>query len=142
MSDEKKVKIKKVIGVKNVKNAKNVVSKTALSKKKTAESHHAKVVLSWFVIIIFIGILVLGFWYAFFYQSFKNTFISCDVECVLQEVNKIFILPDDETPVVVEITNPDYTKQFSNFYANIKEGDQVLFYRVSNKMIIYRPSEK
>lgn len=60
---------------------------------------------------------------------------------LIEEINKVFDLPEEE-PVVAVVTDPDeFKKQYSAF-DNAESGDYLLFYRKARLNVLYRSSEK
>lgn len=56
---------------------------------------------------------------------------------LIAEVEKIILLPKDETPIVATIMDIDKLKSAQPFFTNAKNGDRVLVY--STKAFIYDP---
>ena len=70
----------------------------------------------------------------------KNSAEKANAELV-QELQRISILPNDENPQVAELT--DKEKQKNNpFFKDAQNGDKVLVYQKAGKIIIYRPATK
>lgn len=61
-----------------------------------------------------------------------------DVSYVVSRVSRHMILPSDETPALLTVT--DTTKLTSTFLRQAKNGDKVLVYQANKKAVIYRPS--
>lgn len=59
---------------------------------------------------------------------------------LLSEVGKIMDLPADETPTITTVNEHDKTKTESIF-TNAHNGDKVIAYLTSKRVILYRPSE-
>ncbi len=60
---------------------------------------------------------------------------------LIEEINKVFDLPEEE-PVVAVVTDPEeFKKQYSAF-DNAESGDYLLFYRKARLNVLYRQSEK
>jgi hypothetical protein len=56
---------------------------------------------------------------------------------VLSAVGKLMLLPADEAPTIVPITDVESLKKEQPFYANAQNGDLVLVFMKSQKAIIY-----
>jgi len=61
-----------------------------------------------------------------------------DVKYVTKLVANHVVLPSDETPALITVTNP--TKLTTSFLKKTKQGDKVLVYQIHKRAIIYRPS--
>ncbi len=60
---------------------------------------------------------------------------------LIEEINKVFDLPEEE-PVVAVVTDPEeFKKQYATF-DNAESGDYLLFYRKARLNVLYRQSEK
>lgn len=62
-------------------------------------------------------------------------------EGVLAEVGKSYNLPTDESPTIATITSEDKLKD-QVFFANAKNGDQIILYSKAKLALLYRQSEK
>jgi hypothetical protein len=60
---------------------------------------------------------------------------------LVEEINKVFDLPDEE-PVVAVVTNPDEFKSQYSAFDNAQQGDYLLFYRKARLNVLYRQDEK
>ena len=60
---------------------------------------------------------------------------------VVDQVGKLIILPQGETPAVATITDVERLKQNQPFFSQAKDGDKVLIYTKAKKAILYRPAE-
>jgi hypothetical protein len=67
--------------------------------------------------------------------------IQSEVDSLISEVDKLIVLPADEKPTVVTITDVEKVKD-QPFFRNAKNGDKVLIYTNAKKAILYRQSEK
>jgi len=62
---------------------------------------------------------------------------SQDAKNTIGEVGKFMMLPADETPTVMQVT--DVTKLKNQpFFANAKNGDRIIIYTKAKKAILYR----
>ncbi len=62
-----------------------------------------------------------------------------EIKQLVIEVGKFLVLPTDETPTLVTISDPEKLRD-QPFFANAEAGDKVLIYTVSRKAILWRPS--
>lgn len=63
---------------------------------------------------------------------------SDDVEGITSRVARHMLLPTDETPALLTVTDP--SRVSSEFLKQAQAGDRVLVYQLHKKAIIYRPS--
>ncbi len=64
-----------------------------------------------------------------------------EIKSTVNKVSQILLLPKDETPQVAAINDAESLAKTQAFFANAKNGDQILIYLKEQKAIIYRPSE-
>ncbi len=57
---------------------------------------------------------------------------------LIKTVGKLIVLPQDETPTIATVTDPEPLKE-QMFFANAKAGDKVLIYTGAKKAILYNP---
>lgn len=57
-----------------------------------------------------------------------------------EEVSKIYNLPPED-PVVATVTDTKVLPE-NDFYAKAKNGDKILLFEASKKVVLYRPGEK
>jgi len=62
------------------------------------------------------------------------------VDDVVTRVNKHYLLPTDEKPTLVTVTDVSKVKE-QPFFARAENGDKALVYTQSRKAILYRPSK-
>jgi len=60
---------------------------------------------------------------------------------LVEEVSKLMILPEGETPTVATVVDPEKLKD-QVFFARAKAGDKVLIYPNARKAILYDPVNK
>lgn len=60
---------------------------------------------------------------------------------LVEEINKVYNLPDEE-PVVAVVTDPDEFKKQYTAFDNAQNGDYLLFFRKARLNVLYRQSEK
>lgn len=61
-----------------------------------------------------------------------------NVDEVMTLVGRHVVLPQDERPALVTVTDP--TKVSTEFLKNTQTGDKILIYQTNQKAVIYRPS--
>ncbi len=62
------------------------------------------------------------------------------VDDVVSKVNQHYLLPTDEKPTLVTVTDVSKVKE-QPFFARAENGDKALVYTQSRKAILYRPSK-
>ena len=67
--------------------------------------------------------------------------IDEEVKSTVNRVSQLMLLSADETPQVAAINDAESLAKTQAFFANAKNGDQILIYLKDQKAIIYRPSE-
>jgi hypothetical protein len=70
-----------------------------------------------------------------------NTATSSADAALLTKLSSVMLLPEGEDPVISTITDAQGLKQDAPFYQNTENGDKILIYIESGKIIIYRESE-
>ncbi len=63
-----------------------------------------------------------------------------EVKALVEKVGKIILLPKDEEPTIATITDIEKLKG-QPFFEKAKQGDKVLIYANSRKVILYDPSQ-
>jgi len=61
---------------------------------------------------------------------------------LIDEVNKVYTLPANETPVVAVVTDPEEFKKQYPVFDNVQSGDYLLFYRKARLNVLYRQTDK
>lgn len=95
-------------------------------------------------IIVLAAVIAAAYFFLQYQNSQKQLAINPatgvpQVEDLVERVGKLMELPSSETPTVAAVS--DVTKlQGQQFFANAKNGDQVLIYSQAKKAILYRPS--
>lgn len=64
-----------------------------------------------------------------------------DLAALVQEVGKVAVLPEDETPTLLSVMDTEKLKGQSLFEL-AKNGDKILIYKNAKRAYMYRPSEK
>ncbi len=66
--------------------------------------------------------------------------IKKEEQALVAKVSRSLTLPTDEEPTIATVTEPEkLSEQF--FFKNAQQGDRLLIYQNSRKVILYRPSE-
>ena len=93
-------------------------------------------------LIALVLILILTFVFYLYKVGFigqsKEEALLKETNNLVSKVSKLMILPENETPTIATITDPDRLID-QKFFANSKKGDKVLVFPVSQKAILYRP---
>ncbi len=63
-----------------------------------------------------------------------------EIDSLVNKVSKLMVLPVGESPSIATVTDPEKLKD-QPFFTNSMVGDKVLVYEISNKVILFRPSE-
>lgn len=98
---------------------------------------------------ILLGILIIGliavssYYYWQFKQAKEDTTEASqkEIQNLVAEVSKIFVLPDGIDPTVATVSNKDQL-QDQDFFKNAENGDKILIYASTKMAILYRPSAK
>jgi hypothetical protein len=101
------------------------------------------------LLIVFLALFLIGF---LFYQNqqsqaelarvkrLQQTMSEDEANTLVVEVGKLIQLPKEE-PTIADVT--DVTKlQSQAFFAHARNGDKVLIFAHTKKLILYRPSER
>ncbi len=99
--------------------------------------------VGYLVLIVLVAILAATS--SFFYREYtalaKNAPKQQEsVTKLLQEVGRLIILPDNESPTVATVSDLSKLKN-QVFFEHAKVGDKVLIYTNAKKAILYSPSE-
>lgn len=93
--------------------------------------------------LILITLVFGGAAYYFYVQSTtlepavpKNT--DTDAKALIGKVGQLILLPEDETPTVATVADPEALRN-QPFFANAKRGDRVLFYPIARRAVLYDP---
>lgn len=98
------------------------------------------------LLLVLIILLLAGTAYYFFakYRELKenpNAANDAEVAALVEEVGMIMVLPEEETPTIATVSDPELLKDQA-FFRNAKEGDKVLIYTTAGKVILYDPEAK
>lgn len=115
--------------------------------KKTVKKKSSSSFLTTAVFFILLGALIAG---GGVYQLARKypdvlglqTTITQEEETkkLLGLVGKLMDLPKDESPTITTVSDSDKEKSES-YFANAKNGDKIIAYTKSKRIILYRPSE-
>lgn len=116
--------------------------KKTISKEKVV--YKPRIIISLLIAVVIIVGLVLVFSYNKKYQSNQQSIQSQEVANndtakLIEEVGRLIILPQDETPIIATITDKNQIEN-QPFFNNAENGDKLLAYTKSMKAILYRPS--
>jgi hypothetical protein len=89
-------------------------------------------------------IILLGTSIYFGYQYYLTTknpqqVAQAEVARLVTEVGRIVVLPEEETPTIATVSDPEALKS-QPFFAGSLKDDKVLIYTKAQKAILYRPS--
>lgn len=97
------------------------------------------------VILIVLVLMLAGTSYYFYkkstLQSVDNATQNSQAEIakLVEQVGKLIILPEGETPTIATVTDPSVLKD-QDFFSKAEMGDKVLIYTNAKKVVLYRPS--
>lgn len=60
----------------------------------------------------------------------------------IDEINKVYQLPKDETPTIAVVTDEQKFKDQYPVFTDVKKDDVLLIYRDASLAVLYRPSDK
>lgn len=97
-------------------------------------------------LIIVLMVITIGALISAFYFYSQVTVLKQNPQRLLQEetaelvraVSQLIILPENETPTVATVSDPERLKD-QPFFAKAKKGDKVLIYTNARKAILYDP---
>lgn len=96
------------------------------------------------VLILSILVLVLAAASVYFYLQSKGKAKNAsgqsqaEIKALVAKVGKLLVLPEDETPTVATVSDPEKLKD-QQFFTDAKKGDKVLIYTNAKKAILYDP---
>ncbi|HNZ86115.1 MAG TPA: hypothetical protein PLD95_00560 [bacterium] len=113
-----------------------------LSKKKKKSFNFKKLFKIIIIIILIVGIC---FGVVVVYKKIKSNSYKLNMgdrgrsEKIIKRVSRLIELPSDEIPQVANVLNEEKLKDYP-FFENAENGDNLLIYTKSMKVILYRPS--
>jgi hypothetical protein len=96
------------------------------------------------VIVLFFLLLLAAASAAYFYRQYSllksdpSVAVKSETAQLIEEVGKLIVLPEDETPTVATVSDVEKLKSEA-FFAKAKNGDKVLIYSAAKKAILYDP---
>ncbi len=63
-----------------------------------------------------------------------------ELDLAVKKVGALMVLPDDETPTLATVSDPEKLKD-QQFFARAEKGDKVLLYSKAKKAILYSSSK-
>ena len=93
------------------------------------------------VIVIGIAMFFYGRWQRYRDDPMKaqKEQIERETNKVVRKVSKLMILPEDEMPSLVTVSNKEEINENQEFFKLTEDGDKMLIYRQARKAILYRP---
>lgn len=67
---------------------------------------------------------------------------TSEAQTYYNEISPYVELPRDEAPTVLNISNAEEVKKDNAALTDIKNGDKMLFFTKSRKLVVYRPATK
>ena len=101
----------------------------------------AKVLVPLLILALVIAIAVAGYLYWQNMQLTKNpqSVAQKQTKDLVERVSNLILLPEDETPTVATVTDPELLKD-QPFFSKAVKGDQILIYTNAKQAILYRAS--
>lgn len=90
------------------------------------------------VVLILVGAMATS---VYFYRKSKvdpQEVAVKDLDLIIKLVGKHIVLPENETPTLATVSDPEKLRD-QPFFANAQKGDKVLLYSESRKAILYNP---
>ncbi len=72
------------------------------------------------------------------YKKNPNAISEREVKDLVEKVGELIVLPENETPTVATVSDPEALKNQS-FFSEANKGDKVLIYTDAGKAILYDP---
>jgi len=94
--------------------------------------------------VLIVLVVALGVSSYYFYAQFNSLkrnpqqLAQQEVRDLIEQVGRLVVLPEGETPTVATVTDPEKLKD-QPFFTNAKKGDKVLIYTNARKAILYDP---
>jgi hypothetical protein len=96
-------------------------------------------------ILVVLLVVAVGTAYYFYSRSVAladpQAVATREAIALAEEVGKLIVLPEGETPTIATVTDVDALKD-QPFFANASLGDKVLLYSTARKAYLYNPSTK
>ena len=91
------------------------------------------------LLIILVIVIGLSAFYSYKQSNNINSANISEINNLIKKVSKHALLPNEETPSVATVADPNLLKD-QPFFVNTLVGDKVLMYSNEKKAILYRPS--
>ena len=92
------------------------------------------------LVVLLAGAAGYFFWQFNELKSNPQRFVQQETEALINRVSKLIVLPENETPTIATVSDPEKLKD-QPFFAKAKVGDKVLIYSGSQKAILYDPAQ-
>lgn len=102
-------------------------------------------------LIIFVSlvalVIALALTSVYFYKKYNRLNLGSsqasgeEVRALVAELDRIMVLPENETPTVATVTDPQKLSG-QEFFIDAKIGDKVIIYAVAKKAILYDPTAR
>lgn len=91
-----------------------------------------------FIIITLIALGLAGYFYYQLYVIKQNPQAIAEKEttALVNKISELIVLPEDETPTVATVSDPEALKD-QIFFTQAQKGDKVLIYAQAKKAILY-----
>ena len=98
------------------------------------------------LLILLVLVIVCGGTALYFFRKYNALkeaapMSQAEVEALVEEVGRIILLPEGETPTIATVADPALL-QDQSFFRNAKRGDKVLVYPQAGRAILYDPIAK
>src|SRR3989344_1674441 len=99
------------------------------------------------IAVVVLVVLGLGGYLFLQYQNSKKAPVASpantgeETKKLVEEINKVYSLPEGEEPTVATITDIEKLKS-EPFFQRAKNGNKVLIYPLAKKVILYDPASK
>ncbi len=97
------------------------------------------------VVILVLLVIALGLAAGYFYKQStagdaKTRESIAEAKSLSKKVGRLMVLPEDETPTIATVSDPDALRDQS-FFVDAKVGDKVLIYSNAKKAILFSPEQ-
>lgn len=99
---------------------------------------------SWFPWLVMVIFMIVSVYLYTQYKNIKQDPIEQtreEVKDLISEVSNLIVLPENETPTIATVSDPEKLAGQA-FFANAKKGFKVLIYTEAKKAILYDPVAK
>ncbi|MDD4289980.1 MAG: hypothetical protein PHH83_01745 [Patescibacteria group bacterium] len=120
----------------------NILDLKNINKKKNKKINFKKIIKIIFIIILIIGLCFIGI---ILYKKIKSNSYELNLrdkgsaDQIIQKTSRLMELPEDEIPQVANVLDKEKLKNYP-FFESAENGDNLLIYAKSKKVILYRPS--